>query len=232
MPWFSLETWYTLADGILQGISTKWEELSKTWVANITKWWKTNVEPWFTAKRWQTLGENLKNGVFNGFKGIAVKTVEVLNSIIESFESMVDKVVDKVNDLIDKINDSLGEFLPNIPNISFKANFGRIPIPEFRTGGFPEDGLFYANHNELVGQFSNGRTAVANNEQIVAGIEGGVERAVERALAPYLSYLPNIAQNTREAADKDLSVNIGDRDIARANNRGQKALGRRLIMEV
>lgn len=232
MPWFSLETWYELADGMSQGIFTKWEELSKTWVANITKWWKTNVEPWFAVKRWQTLGENLKNGVFNGFKGIAVKTVEVLNSIIESFESMVDKVVDKVNDLIDKINDSLGDFIPNIPNISFKANFGRIPIPEFRTGGFPEDGLFMANHNELVGQFSNGKTAVANNEQIVAGIEYGVERAVERSLTPYLSYLPTIAQNTRDTADKDNSVYIGDRDIARANNRGQKALGRRLIMEV
>ena len=41
----------------------------------------------------------------------------------------------------------------------------------FATGGFPEDGLFFANHNELVGQFSNGKTAVANNEQITEGIE-------------------------------------------------------------
>ena len=97
----------------------------------------------------------------------------------------------------------------------------------YAKGGFPEDGLFMANHNELVGQFSNGKTAVANNEQIVTGIEYGVERAVERALAPYLS---DIARNTRETADKDMSVNIGDRDIARANARGSRSMGYALII--
>ena len=52
-----------------------------------------------------------------------------------------------------------------------------MSIPRFQTGGFPEDGLFMANHNELVGRFSNGKTAVANNEQIVEGITGGVYAA-------------------------------------------------------
>lgn len=53
---------------------------------------------------------------------------------------------------------------------------------KFAGGGFPEDGLFYANHSELVGKFSNGKTAVANNEQIVAGISAGVESGVIRAM--------------------------------------------------
>jgi len=48
----------------------------------------------------------------------------------------------------------------------------------FATGGFPEDGLFFANHTELIGQFSNGKTAVANNEQIVEGIKEGVYEAM------------------------------------------------------
>lgn len=56
-------------------------------------------------------------------------------------------------------------------------------IRGYATGGFPEDGLFFANHSELVGQFSNGQTAVANNTQIIAGIESGVERAMSRALS-------------------------------------------------
>ena len=46
----------------------------------------------------------------------------------------------------------------------------------------PEDGLFFANSSELVGRFSNGRTAVANNDMIIAGIEQGVYKAVTRAL--------------------------------------------------
>ena len=55
-------------------------------------------------------------------------------------------------------------------------------IVPYGSGGFPEDGLFFANHNELVGQFSNGRTAVANNEQIVDGISDGVYNAVLAAM--------------------------------------------------
>jgi hypothetical protein len=53
----------------------------------------------------------------------------------------------------------------------------------YATGGFPEDGLFYANHNELVGRFSNGKTAVANNAQIVEGIKYGVKQAMMEAMA-------------------------------------------------
>lgn len=60
-----------------------------------------------------------------------------------------------------------------------KANqHGSIKIQAFATGGFPEDGLFFANSNELVGSFSNGRTAVANNGQIIEGIKQGVIEAM------------------------------------------------------
>lgn len=51
----------------------------------------------------------------------------------------------------------------------------------FATGGFPEDGLFYANHSELVGKFSNGKTTVANNEQIIKGIQRGVTQGIQDA---------------------------------------------------
>ena len=80
-------------------------------------------------------------------------------------------------------------------------NLGKIPT--FEVGGFPEDGLFMANHSELVGQFSNGKTAVANNEQIVDGIKQGVKEAVSEMLAPYLA---QIAKNTRETADKEFGI--------------------------
>lgn len=53
----------------------------------------------------------------------------------------------------------------------------------FAMGGFPEDGLFFANHGELVGQFANGKTAVANNDQIIAGISEGVYSAVVSAMS-------------------------------------------------
>ena len=60
-----------------------------------------------------------------------------------------------------------------------KANtHGSIKIQAYATGGFPEDGLFFANSNELVGSFSNGKTAVANNGQIIEGIKQGVIEAM------------------------------------------------------
>ena len=42
-------------------------------------------------------------------------------------------------------------------------------------------------------------------------------------------YLADIAESSRVTANKDFSVNIGDRDIARANNRGQRLIGYQLI---
>ena len=108
----------------------------------------------------------------------------------------------------------------------FKNGIGRIGlsdlIPQYSVGGFPEDGLFMANRRELVGQFSNGQTAVANNYQIVGGIKEGVKEAVSEILAPYLS---DIAQNTRETADKDLTVRIQDRDIVSSYDRGKRRAG-------
>lgn len=69
---------------------------------------------------------------------------------------------------------------------------------------------------------ANGNIKFANaqvsNEQ--------TESALFNILVPYLS---QIAINTRETADKDNSVYIGDREIARANNRGQSLLGAKLV---
>ena len=77
-----------------------------------------------------------------------------------------------------------------------------------------------------MGQFDNGQSVVANNMQIVDGISLGVREAVAEVLVPYLS---DISRNTRETADKDMSVNIGDRDIARANARGSRLIGNFIV---
>lgn len=53
-----------------------------------------------------------------------------------------------------------------------------ISIPAYSTGGVVEDGLFQMNQNEIIGKFPNGKTTVANNDQIVEGISQGVYEAV------------------------------------------------------
>lgn len=95
-------------------------------------------------------------------------------------------------------------------------------IPSYKVGGFPEDGLFFANHNELVGQFDNGRTVVANNTNIQSGIKEGVKEAVAEILAPYLQ---QIADNTRETADKDFSFDVDGRSLVSAYDRRKSRNG-------
>lgn len=67
--------------------------------------------------------------------------------------------------------------------INLPTSLPKLNVEWYANGGFPEDGLFMANHNELVGRFSNGRTAVANNAQIQAGIEEAAYRGFMRAMS-------------------------------------------------
>ena len=224
-PWFKLEKWLELLDTIKTSFKTKWDETAGQWAIDVKLWWEKHVAPWFTKERWLKLGENLKNGIYDGFKGIANKVVGILNNVISALESMINNAISGLNNLLSKISSSkLGEFVGfnfHIGNVSF----GRIPA--FEIGGFPEDGLFMANSTELVGKFTNGKTAVANNAQIIEGIRSGVESAIVTVITPYLS---DIARNTRETADKDLSVNIGDREIYRASERGRAETGYEIII--
>lgn len=104
----------------------------------------------------------------------------VRNNLMTSYDSYVKPIEDKLNELLGynytKLSEEAMKYIDNktIPI----AEPSRPEIPQYAEGGFPEDGFFYANHGELVGQFSNGKTAVANNQQIVEGIKQGVAEAI------------------------------------------------------
>jgi hypothetical protein len=89
------------------------------------------------------------------------------------------------------LNSVLSDFSSAMRNVRVSADgvvsyssISSKTIPRFVSGGFPEPGeLFVARESgpEMVGTMG-GRTAVANNDQIVEGIEGGVYRAVVAAM--------------------------------------------------
>ena len=85
-------------------------------------------------------------------------------------------------------------------------------VTGYATGGFPEDGLFFANHNELVGQFSNGKTAVANNEQITQGIYEAVRDAM------------------RESGGQGISIQIDGQELAKVIKKKQDNFGANLFV--
>ena len=165
-PWFTKEKWAELASGIKSGVSEKWNEFIEWWkTTGIYQWYEQHIKPWFSKEKWSFDG--IKQGLQEGFNN----AIEGAKQIWNSFANW--------------LNQYLVWTVPDfqLGNMTFEG--GTIvlgQLPTFETGGFPEDGLFMANHGELVGQFSNGKTAVANNAQIVEGIKAGVYDAVVSAM--------------------------------------------------
>ena len=180
--YFTDDKWKVFKDLIDGKISIS--DAVSVWKTNISDWWRDNVSAWFEKKKWDDMLATIPTAFKSAFKAAANGAIGALNKVIGGVESMVNKAVSALNTLISGIN--------KVPGVSISTLDGvTLPrIPEFRSGGFPEDGLFYANHTELVGSFSNGKTAVANNEQIIAGIEEAAYRGFSRAYS----------ENNREAS--------------------------------
>lgn len=129
-------------------------------------------------------GLNIIQGLSNGItENITIATIAFDNlyeAINIGFDSFADAVVKKAERLMKKL-DKLFSGTSFNANISLGTS-SKSYVPAYASGGIVEDGFFYANSNELVGRFSNGRTAVANNEQITTGIADAVYRAVSAAM--------------------------------------------------
>ena len=172
-------------DGICTTISGAWDSV-KTW----------------TSETWDAMKGFIKDNAEDMGMNISQKWGEFKTTIGDAWDSIKEKTSKKwesikqtVKDAIDRMK-SFFNFKWELPSIKLphfsvsgsanpldwlKHGVPKINVSWYATGGFPEDGLFMANHNELVGQFSNGKTAVANNEQITDGIERAVTRALRSA---------------------------------------------------
>lgn len=176
--WFK-NTWFGIGDFF----KNLWSGISD-WFVNLWNGLGTffvGVGQWISTA-WSSIGtffSNLWKGIANGF-------VTVINGIITGFEAFINFFVKGINWIvsgINKISFEVPDWVPGIGgsrvgfNLDYigEVSFGRLK--GYETGGFPEDGLFMANHSELIGRFSNGKTAVANNEQIIEGISRGVSEA-------------------------------------------------------
>ncbi len=194
------------------------------------------------------------NGLADFFVGVFMGDWErAWNGIKEIFAGVWDAIKDicegAINIVIDGINSisfDVPDWVPffggkhfgfNIPRADFTSKTGKTqvgtpgrikPGVNYRTfadGGFPEDGWFRASHGEYFGQFDDGTSVISNNKQI----EGGISAGVERAVATLIPYLSELVSSNNTIADKDYSVSIGDREIARAAQRGQHSMGMRII---
>ena len=167
--------WKDRADQWKDKIS-KFSVNSVTTIQNIKTWWNNRSAQWKNKTvRFTIVAATSAQARKNGFRSAINTVIGWINTYI----------IDNLNKLSWKINpiryyDIIhGKYKTLFDGTTIGFNVGHIST--FATGGFPEAGLFMANHGALVGKFSNGKTAVANNAQIVEGIEAGVYRAVTAA---------------------------------------------------
>lgn len=223
-PVFSL--FNTFKDNIYNLFNNLWLSVQEIWQVVSTWFNETVIVPVQTdfETATNTIGE-----AFDGlWKGIKTGVINAMNAAISAIESAVNWIIGSINDVIESINDigdaiedAIGFDVPSIPKIP-KVNLGRIPAYEI--GGFPEDGLFMANHTELVGQFSNGKTAVANNEQIVAGIQQGVYEANSEQ-NDLIREMIGLLQDIRA---KDTTVRLNGRDVGKGLDSSSRRQGYKL----
>lgn len=108
--------------------------------------------------------------------------VKIVEGIMNGAVSLVETAINVITGTVSKLWTWLG--IPAIPQIHLpRVDFSGY-LMGYATGGFPEQGqLFLAREAgaEMVGTLG-GRTAVANNDQIVEGIRAGVYDAVVEAM--------------------------------------------------
>lgn len=152
----------------------------------------------------------------------------ILNSIIWLFEKGINSPIDAVNTFLKGFN--------NIVSVAAKITgnkwggvdlIPKVSLPRFENGGYPEVGdLFFANEHgipELVGTM-NGKPAVGSGQEIT-----GISNAVYSTSQEELAVMRELVSIGRQLLQKDFSTHIGDRDIARANRRGEKQMGLQII---
>ena len=186
----TIETFKVAGEKIGDWVSNKWN----TFWDNATLGFRTSVEQipieWeeFMGKiknGWDTFENSFKNGWINFWNGAGGVVTGVVNGIISVVESGLNWVIKELNAFSVKVPD--WEIFGNWAGKNFGFNLstvklGRVSFTEidaFKFGGFPDHGqMFIAREAgpELVGQIGS-RTAVANNDQIVAGIAQGVANA-------------------------------------------------------
>jgi hypothetical protein len=74
------------------------------------------------------------------------------------------------------------------------------------------------NHGEIAGKFNNGKSVVANNQQIVDGIAAGVYEAVVAAM-----------RTTSGSGNQNVNVYLDGRQITAAVEKRQSERGMQLV---
>lgn len=200
----------TIWDDVKSNTSTTWNtvksSLSTTWNSI-----KSTADSVFGSMK--TSVTNIWDNLWSSLKG-------TINAIIGGVEKMANGVINGINGMIralNRISFSIPDWVQGLGGKSFGFNLSTIStisIPRLADGGFPAVGqLFIAREAgaEMVGNIG-GRTAVANNDQIVEGIREGVLSAMNEAMG-------------RDYNNFDIKVYLDGKQITAAVEKRQRERG-------
>ena len=229
------EKWDTVVqtfETLRAGIGEKWEKI-KTEAGTFWDNFKTDLGKW---------AENAGDAVKRGFDKLKDGLSGVWNNLKTSATTAFDAIKTKAENIWDSVKDtvgSIGDKLSGSSSTTTKTTTStrtsgtttstrttystsasrlrdKLKNASNAMGGFPEDGLFFANHGELVGKFSNGKTAVANNQQITDGIAQATYQAMMRANADSTTEELDLLRELIGAVRQGSRVVIDGREIVTA----------------
>lgn len=235
-PWFEKDTWVDAVDGMKIGIQEKWDSIVGWWNSlAIVSWWSNDVKPWFTKEKWENLADGIKKGIQGKWDDIvdwwdSKPALQRISVAIEDFKA---KIQNAWNSFKQWWND-LGLEFPHIDTPHFKIDgefslappkVPKVSIDWYANGGFPGKGqLFVANEvgPEMVGTM-DGRTAVANQQEITTGIANAVYPAVYNAVVAAMSEANNNVNITLQGDADKLFTMVQDKANNYTNMTGQAA---------
>ena len=162
------------------------------------------------------LSSTLGNGKLEwlDFAAVAVRVLMAPIDAIITLIGWLRELVNWIATVIDAFNSSpIGQRINN--RAQSIQDDGSIWLQGFASGGFPDEGQLFISREagpEMVGTIG-GRTAVANNDQIVEGIRQGVYEAVSAAMS---------SNGTNEPTVK---VYLDSREIRVGQQRLNRAMG-------
>ena len=216
-PKLTKKYWSDKWDDMKQGIASKLDEvkgsIAEKWNA-IKEWYNSTVAPKFTKEYWVGKFEGLKEGFTTTIKNMVNTGIEYINKFIGWLNEKM-KFSWEAFEIAGK------EIVP-----AGSIQLFTIPkLPMLATGGFVNEGqMFIAREAgpELVGSI-NGRTSVANNDQIVEAVSQGVYNAVMAAMG----------NNNNGSGEQNINVYLDGKAIYSSvkkteNERGRTLMGNQL----
>ena len=235
--WTSVSTWFNenvvaptvewfggLWTSVSGFFSNLWSDIKVVWEP-VANWFNTKIiSPLttFFSDAWT----KIKSGFTTAFSSIKNFAATIFNGLIGNVETMINNIIRSINRLLEGFNNAatwaaavLGKNWSNVSLLQ-EITLSRIPVEAKANGGFVGAGqMFIAREAgpELVGSI-NGRTAVANNDQIVAAVSQGVYEAVVSAMS-----------GTRGSGGQNINVYLDGKQITAAVEKRQSERGMQLI---